>query len=58
MDHKYQPLQRLRHARLIKTIHRNDEPAPMALKRARAFGARAACALFVARGIASDARAL
>ncbi len=22
MDHKYQPLQRLRHARLIKTIHR------------------------------------
>jgi hypothetical protein len=50
--HKYQPLQRLRHARLIKNIHRNDESAPMALKRARAFGARAAYALFVARGTA------
>src|SRR6266481_5057877 len=30
MDHEDQPLQRIRHARLIKTIHRNDESAPVA----------------------------
>jgi hypothetical protein len=29
MDHKCQSLQRLHHARLIKIIHGNDEPAPV-----------------------------